>query len=1012
MATSYAGGQSPTTFSKTLERVFEDAQHTGEVILSGRKLKEYPNICSKFDLVDTIVSDLSKNRLTEVPSEICEYTSMERLNCYHNVIRSIPQAIVQLQALTHLNLSRNMLCTIPPFICQLQALEVLIASNNKLVSLPEELGRLDRLMDLDVSCNEISYLPSQIGDLDSLRILNIRRNLLIELPSEICKLKLKRLDFSENKISSIPTVFKNMEMLEDMVLDHNPLTSPPAHVCKKGRVHIMKYLQIEALKEDRKRGVLSDTDMKRLVRKSLPQQPAGSDDFKHISDSPGWKRHTVVGNDSGYNTTDSNEKCNWSPMEVINDFDEVNALALKAGEAVKEQRQHRELEAQRRLTGDPRKHHPVPASPLGNHVSEPPPPPPHQNYSASGRLHPPQSPQNSRLIGQSRGFHGHSQSQLPNSHSPLPHTRSHFHGHPPHHQPASPVPHAPSPNHYAPSPVPDDTVPQNAPVSSPESAAEDAFTRELQRQKADYERRKKVAEQIRMQQQQQDEQERDERRRATLKIQEEQQRVLEQKKEQMRREAEARRQENNNASEKETVVTPTGPGSSPSRAALAATQTNARGTTPAQTPTQPKKKLENKRLPRPARRVTNESSSSFIPIPVVHMNHEENHDTSSPESPSMLPRKTIGSGSAREERRGVGTTSQYRRTSSDVQPGRAGRAANADSHRNGVSEEKVKSAGPSPASSVSSIASNPRSTSSPRHAPTVRKVPIEDRRTASTASPVTRRTKAATSTTNTTTKARSTTSTIASRSRTTGTAGGRMGTTKQVNHMTPEEEFRMRHEAVVGHQRTQTQILRQRLEDEKNKILQAQKEAARETVLNFISKRSVFNGDDGKHTGRNNFTGAGTRNRQVLTSDAIKMLEDYKDGNPNYTIRRQQEHAREEIEQLDMLRNHIESRLKVKLPDNLSDALRDGVVLCHLANQIRPRSVASIHVPSPAVPKLTLAKCRRNVENFLEACRKIGVGNEQICSAHDILEEKGILRLVITVGSLVAISTNPKQSAV
>lgn len=103
----------------------------------------------------------------------------------------------------------------------------------------------------------------------------------------------------------------------------------------------------------------------------------------------------------------------------------------------------------------------------------------------------------------------------------------------------------------------------------------------------------------------------------------------------------------------------------------------------------------------------------------------------------------------------------------------------------GVSEEKVKSAGPSPASSVSSIASNPRSTSSPRHAPTVRKVPIEDRRTASTASPATRRTKAGTSTTNTTTKARSTTSTIASRSRTTGTAGGRMGTTKQVNHMTP-----------------------------------------------------------------------------------------------------------------------------------------------------------------------------------------------------------------------------------
>jgi hypothetical protein len=45
----------------------------------------------------------------------------------------------------------------------------------------------------------------------------------------------------------------------------------------------------------------------------------------------------------------------------------------------------------------------------------------------------------------------------------------------------------------------------------------------------------------------------------------------------------------------------------------------------------------------------------------------------------------------------------------------------------------------------------------------------------------------------------------------------------------------------------------------------------------------------------------------------------------------------------------------------------------HLANHIRPRSVGSIHVPSAAVPKLTMARCRRNVDNFLEACRKIGV---------------------------------------
>lgn len=41
--------------------------------------------------------------------------------------------------------------------------------------------------------------------------------------------------------------------------------------------------------------------------------------------------------------------------------------------------------------------------------------------------------------------------------------------------------------------------------------------------------------------------------------------------------------------------------------------------------------------------------------------------------------------------------------------------------------------------------------------------------------------------------------------------------------------------------------------------------------------------------------------------------------------------------------------MKVSLPADISSALMDGVVLCHLANHVRPRSVSSIHVPSPAV---------------------------------------------------------------
>ena len=57
MAATYgSGNQSPPVIGRPLERVFDDAQTTGEVNLSGRKLKDYPKISNKYDLVDTITA--------------------------------------------------------------------------------------------------------------------------------------------------------------------------------------------------------------------------------------------------------------------------------------------------------------------------------------------------------------------------------------------------------------------------------------------------------------------------------------------------------------------------------------------------------------------------------------------------------------------------------------------------------------------------------------------------------------------------------------------------------------------------------------------------------------------------------------------------------------------------------------------------------------------------------------------------------------------------------------------
>lgn len=49
-------------------------------------------------------SDLSRNRFTEIPSDVWLFAPLETLNLYHNCIKTIPEAIKNLQMLTYLNI--------------------------------------------------------------------------------------------------------------------------------------------------------------------------------------------------------------------------------------------------------------------------------------------------------------------------------------------------------------------------------------------------------------------------------------------------------------------------------------------------------------------------------------------------------------------------------------------------------------------------------------------------------------------------------------------------------------------------------------------------------------------------------------------------------------------------------------------------------------------------------------------------------------------------------------------
>ncbi|XP_034286742.1 leucine-rich repeat and calponin homology domain-containing protein 4 isoform X1 [Pantherophis guttatus] len=306
------------------ERALEEAVASGSLSLAGRRLRHFPGgAARRWDLSDTTQADLSRNRFAEVPEDACHLMSLEGLSLYHNCLRSLPPAIANLQALTHLNVSRNQISALPACLCRLP-LKVLIASNNKLASLPEDIGSLGSLRQLDVSSNELRSLPGSMGGLECLRDLNVRRNQITILPEELAELPLVRLDFSCNLVTRLPVCFRHLRSLQCLLLENNPLQFPPAQVCLKGKIHIFKYLNVEACGKGR-------PDLAELAQ----GRPAGfgtclPDDF-YLARQHG-------GLDSGFHSVDSGSK-RWSGNESTDEFSD---LSFRIAELARDPKQLRE----------------------------------------------------------------------------------------------------------------------------------------------------------------------------------------------------------------------------------------------------------------------------------------------------------------------------------------------------------------------------------------------------------------------------------------------------------------------------------------------------------------------------------------------------------------------------------------------------------------------------------------------------------------------------------------------
>lgn len=541
--------------------------------------------------------------------------------------------------LTHLNLSRNQLSALPACLCGLP-LKVLIASNNKLGSLPEEIGQLKQLMELDVSCNEITALPQQIGQLKSLRELNVRRNYLKVLPPELVDLPLVKFDFSCNKVLVIPVCFREMKQLQVLLLENNPLQSPPAQICTKGKVHIFKYLSIQACQ-------IKTSDSLYLPTIERPHLHQHVEDSKKDSDSG-------VGSDNGDKRLSATEPSDEDTVSLNAPMSNI----VEEDQTIKEDACHR-------LTPTKGEFQPKPSI-LGD-------------SGISGQ-------EREQLAGRADARHSGLMNYIKD---------------------------------------------QAEDCEELLRIEEDAHwhMEELLNSSKDRELDIAMIEQLR---------------------------------------------------EAELLQDPNG------------------------------------------------LSADIIERSILNLFPMDSGEASEFPDPSLNGQLQL-------------ETSPDREVQNDLM---------LQSNGSQYSPNEIRE-------------------NSPSVSPT-----------------------------------------------------------------------------------------------------------ANITAPFGLKPRSVF----------------------------LRPQRNLESIDPQFTIRRKMEQMREEKELVEQLRESIEMRLKVTLHEDLGAALMDGVVLCHLANHVRPRSVASIHVPSPAVPKLSMAKCRRNVENFLEACRKLGVPEEKLCLPHHILEEKGLVKVGTTVQALLDVT--------
>ncbi|CAL7952316.1 unnamed protein product [Xylocopa violacea] len=199
-------------------------QSTKLLSLAGQNLIELPkevleNACK----ADVSTVDLSRNKLSTLPDELCIIANVANLKLISNQLTCIPDWIGE----------------------KYKYLQALDLSKNLLQTLPSSFGLLKYLKELNISFNRFEEVPVSVYDVDSLEILIANNNLITNIDAtSLQKLqKLAILNLANNNIGHVPPELGNLKNLRNLLLSGNSFKQPRQAILAKSTEEILAYLR-------------------------------------------------------------------------------------------------------------------------------------------------------------------------------------------------------------------------------------------------------------------------------------------------------------------------------------------------------------------------------------------------------------------------------------------------------------------------------------------------------------------------------------------------------------------------------------------------------------------------------------------------------------------------------------------------------------------------------------------------------------------------------------------------